>query len=81
MAECDFVACLFLGEPDLIGANSVDLLGERGQVRDLVGERVGPAAEGVDVAGQFAELMGDFGAHLHDACVERSESGGEFVEL
>ena len=70
LTEGDFVARLFVGEPDLIGANFVDLLGEYSQGRDLVGERVGPAAEGVDVTGQFAELMGDFGSDLNDACVE-----------
>ena len=70
LTERDLVTSLFVGESDLIGAYSVDLLGERGQVRDLVGERVGPAAERVDVARQFAELMRHLGSDLNDACVE-----------
>lgn len=70
LTESDLITRLFVGEPELIGAYSVDLLGESCQVRDLVGERVGSSAEDVDVTGQFAELMGDFGSDLNDACVE-----------
>lgn len=70
LTERNLVTCLFVGEPDLIGANSVDLLGKLGQGRDHFGERVGPTAEGVDVAGQFAELVRDLGSHLDDARIE-----------
>lgn len=81
LAESDLVASLFIGEADLVGAHPFDDVGKVLEVGDRIVQRVGASSESVDVAREFAELVGDFGTDLSDSRIERTESGRNVVEV